>query len=261
MNEPLRIVALISGNGSNLQAIIEAVEQQALPARICAVISNNPHAPGLDHAHAAGIPTLALDHKIFSDRTAFDAALQDAIERFTPQLVVLAGFMRILGPAFTAHYEGRMLNIHPSLLPAFTGLNTHQRALEARITAASGIRPPWMSEVSKMQEHFFDLPLAALTEPFAGALPCATEHGASVHFVTRELDGGPVIIQARVPILDSDTIKTLAQRVLNAEHCIYPLAIRWFAEGRLQLIQGKVILDGLLLTAPVNYQHELSQTQ
>jgi len=216
MSEPLRIVALISGNGSNLQAIIEAIQQQALPARIWAVISNNPHAPGLEYAHAAGIPTQVIDHKTFHDRPTFDAALQHAIDHFAPQLIVLAGFMRILGSAFTTHYEGRMLNIHPSLLPAFTGINTHQRALDARIT----------------------------------------EHGASVHFVTRELDGGPVIIQARVPILDNDTIKTLAQRVLNAEHCIYPLAIRWFAEGRLRLIQGKVMLDGLLLTAPVHYQHE-----
>jgi len=218
MSEPLRIVVLISGNGSNLQAIIEAIQQQALPARICAVISNNPHALGLEHAHAAGIPTQVIDHKTFSDRPAFDAALQHAIDHFAPQLIVLAGFMRILGATFTAHYEGRMFNIHPSLLPAFTGINTHQRALEARIA----------------------------------------EHGASVHFVTHELDGGPVIIQARVPILANDTIQTLAQRVLNAEHRIYPLAIRWFAEGRLQLTQGKVILDGLLLTAPVNYQHELS---
>ncbi len=216
--EPLRIVALISGNGSNLQAIIKAIQQEALPATVCAVISNNPHAPGLEHARAAGIPTQVIDHKTFPDRVAFDTALQHAIDHFAPQLVVLAGFMRILGPAFTAHYEGRMLNIHPSLLPAFTGLNTHQRVLETKIK----------------------------------------EHGASVHFVTRELDGGPVIIQARVPILDNDTIQTLAQRVLNAEHCIYPLAIRWFAEGRLRLAQGKIMLDGLLLTAPVNYQHESS---
>ncbi len=221
MSEPLHIVVLISGNGSNLQAIIEAIQQQALPVRICAVISNNHHAPGLEYAHAAGIPTQVVDHKIFPDRAAFDAALQHAIDHFAPQLVVLAGFMRILGSAFTAHYEGRMLNIHPSLLPALTGLNTHQRALESRIT----------------------------------------EHGASVHFVTRELDGGPVIIQARVPILDNDTIKTLAQRVLNAEHCIYPLAIRWFAEGRLRFTQGKVMLDGLLLITPVNYQYEPSAPQ
>ena len=217
MSEPLRIVVLISGNGSNLQAIIEAIQQQALPAMICAVISNNARAPGLEHAHAAGIPTQVIDHKIFPDRSAFDAALQHAIDLLIPQLVVLAGFMRILGSAFTAHYEGRMLNIHPSLLPAFTGINTHQRALEAKIT----------------------------------------QHGASVHFVTRELDGGPVIIQSRVPILDTDTLQTLAQRVLNAEHRIYPLAIRWFAEGRLRLTQDKVMLDGLLLTTPVNYQHAL----
>lgn len=216
MSTPLPIVVLISGNGSNLQAIIEAIQQQVLPARICAVISNNPCATGLEYAHTAGIPTKIIHHKMFSDRREFDTALQNTIDQFTPQLVVLAGFMRILGPTFTAHYEGRMLNIHPSLLPAFTGLNTHQRALEAKVT----------------------------------------EHGASVHFVTCELDGGPVIIQARVPIADNDSINTLAQRVLNAEHSIYPLAIRWFAEGRLRLIQGEVMLDGQLLTTPVNYQHE-----
>ena len=213
---PLPIVVLISGNGSNLQAIMEAIAQQALSVEIRAVISNNPHAPGLLHAQEAGIPTRILAHKTFADRPAFDGALQSAIDSFEPELVVLAGFMRILGAEFVAHYAGHMLNIHPSLLPAFTGLNTHQRALD------SG----------------------------------ATEHGASVHFVTSELDGGPVIIQARVPILPNDNIKTLAQRVLEAEHRIYPLAIRWFAEGRLRLMQNQVTLDGIPLADPVNYEHE-----
>ncbi len=213
--QPLPIVVLISGNGSNLQAIIDAIQHQALPVEIRAVISSNPLAPGLQQAQKAGIPTQALDHKTFANRLTFDAALQSVIDNFDPELVVLAGFMRVLGTKFVAHYEGRMLNIHPSLLPAFTGLNTHQRALDA----------------------------------------AAMEHGASVHFVTSELDGGPVIIQARVPILPNDNTTTLAQRVLKAEHHIYPLAIRWFAEGRLQLAQGKIMLDKMPLTQPVDYQH------
>ena len=214
--QPLPIVVLISGNGSNLQAIIDAIQHQALPVEIRAVISSNPLAPGLQQAQKAGIPTQALDHKTFANRLTFDAALQSVIDNFDPELVVLAGFMRVLGTKFVAHYEGRMLNIHPSLLPAFTGLNTHQRALDAR----------------------------------------ATEHGASVHFVTSQLDGGPVIIHGRVPILSNDSAKTLAQRVLSVEHCIYPVAIHWFAEDRLQFTQGKIIFDGMPLTDPVNYKHE-----
>lgn len=212
---PLPIVVLISGSGSNLQAIIDAAARKELPVEIRAVISNNPSAFGLERARRAGIPALVLDHKAFPGRDAFDAALQTMIDRFEPALVVLAGFMRILGPGFVTHYLGRMLNIHPSLLPALPGLDTHNRALEA------GTR----------------------------------EHGASVHFVTNELDGGPVIVQARVPILPDDNVKTLAQRVLIQEHHIYSLAIRWFAEGRLQLDQerNQVVLDGTPLTSPVDY--------
>lgn len=213
--QPLPIAVLISGNGSNLHAIIQAIQNQALPAKISVVISNNPHAPGLQVAQQAGIPTRTLDHQAYADRAAFDTALQDTLDSFNPELVVLAGFMRILGTAFVTHYEGRMLNIHPSLLPAFTGLHTHQQALDKGVS----------------------------------------EHGASIHFVTHELDGGPVIIQARVPILPYDNIKTLAQRVLKVEHDIYPLAIRWFAEGRLRLAQGKIMLDGAPLSQPVDYKH------
>lgn len=211
----LPIVVLISGSGSNLQAIIDAVAGKALPVEIRAVISNNPNAFGLERARRAGIPALVLDHKSFPGRDAFDTALQTMIDRFEPALVVLAGFMRILGPGFVTHYLGRMLNIHPSLLPTLPGLDTHNRALE------TGMR----------------------------------EHGASVHFVTNELDGGPVIIQARVPIIPDDNVKTLAQRVLMQEHHIYPLAIHWFAEGQLQLDQehNQVVLDGTLLTSPVDY--------
>lgn len=216
MMQPLPIVVLISGNGSNLQAIIDAIRQQALPVQIRAVISSNPHAHGLERARHAGLATQVLDHKHFPDRRSFDAALQAVIDGHQPALVILAGFMRILSAEFVAHYRGRLLNIHPSLLPAFTGLNTHQRSLEAG----------------------------------------SAEHGASVHFVTSELDGGPVIIQARVPILPNDSVKDLAQRVLKEEHCIYPLAIRWFAEGRLQLAHDQVILDGHPLTTPVEYKHE-----
>jgi len=212
---PLPIVILISGNGSNLQAIIDETARKALPVEIRAVISNNPSAFGLERARRAGIPALVLDHKTFPGRDAFDAALQTMIDRFEPALVVLAGFMRILGPGFVTHYLGRMINIHPSLLPALPGLDTHNRAL------GTGMR----------------------------------EHGASVHFVTNELDGGPVIIQARVPILPDDNVKTLAQRVLMQEHHIYPLAIRWFAQGRLQLDHehNQVVLDGTPLTSPVDY--------
>ncbi|MEQ6342358.1 MAG: phosphoribosylglycinamide formyltransferase [Gammaproteobacteria bacterium] len=212
---PLPIVVLISGSGSNLQAIIDAAARKTPPVEIRAVISNNPNAFGLERARRAGIPALVLDHKTFPGRDAFDTALQTMIDRFEPALVVLAGFMRILGPGFVTHYLGRMLNIHPSLLPALPGLDTHSRAL------GTGMR----------------------------------EHGASVHFVTNELDGGPVIVQTRVPILPDDNVKTLAHRVLEQEHRIYPLAIHWFAEGRLQLDheRNQVVLDGTRLTSPVDY--------
>lgn len=207
---PLAVVALISGRGSNLQAIIDAAADGSLPAVIRAVISNRPGAAGLGRAARASIPTAVVDHTRYPDRAGFDAALQQAVDRYQPALVVLAGFMRVLTPDFVAHYHGRMLNIHPSLLPRFPGLHTHERAL------AEG----------------------------------ATEHGASVHFVTDDLDGGPVVLQARVPVLAGDTPERLAARVLVQEHRIYPEVIRWVAEGRLRMEGGQVLLDGAPLSAP-----------
>ncbi len=208
---PLPVVALISGGGTNLQALIDAA-RDGLPIDLRAVISNRPAAYGLTRARAAGIPAEVLDHRAFVDRAAFDRALMDLIDGYAPRLVVLAGFMRILTPAFVAHYRGRLLNIHPSLLPRHQGLDTHRRAL------AAGDR----------------------------------EHGASVHFVTDELDGGPVIVQARVAVEPGDSESALAARVLAREHVIYPLAVRWFAEGRLALAGDRVRLDGRLLDRPVD---------
>lgn len=199
----LPIVVLLSGSGSNLQAIIEA-SQKDLAVDIRAVISNRTDAYGLERARKAGIPTASIEHSRFESREAFDQALQQLIDKYEPMLVVLAGFMRILSPAFVAHYHGRMLNIHPSLLPKLRGLNTHQRAIE---------------EGEK-------------------------EHGATVHFVTAELDGGPGIVQARVAIEEDDTTETLANKVLEQEHRIYPQAINWYAQGRLELQNGVVYLDG-----------------
>ena len=201
------VVVLISGSGSNLQALIDSIVHDGNPARIAAVISNRADAYGLDRARQAGIATAVLDHKQFDGREAFDAALVEAIDAFDPQLVVLAGFMRILTPGFVRHYTGRLLNIHPSLLPKYKGLHTHQRALEA------GDR----------------------------------EHGCSVHFVSEELDGGPLVVQAVVPVQSDDSPSSLAQRVHEQEHVIYPLAVRWFAEGRLQLAAQGAMLDGQLL--------------
>ena len=200
-----RIVILISGRGSNMEAMIRARDQGRLPgAELAAVIANRPDAKGLQTAAAAGIATRVLDHKGFADRESFDAALADCIDGFQPDLVVLAGFMRILTEAFVRRFEGRLLNIHPSLLPAFPGLHTHQRALD------EGVRI----------------------------------HGCTVHFVTPALDHGPVVIQAAVPVLDEDDEATLAARVLAQEHVIYPQAVRWFVEGRLRLEQGRVRLAG-----------------
>jgi phosphoribosylglycinamide formyltransferase-1 len=201
---PAPVVILISGRGSNLQAIVQAMREGQLPIVIRAVISNNPAAPGLEIARAAGLATQVVDHRGYPDRTAFDRALLDAIDRHEPRLVVLAGFLRILGKAFIEHYAGRLMNIHPSLLPAFKGLDTHARAL------AAGVRG----------------------------------HGASVHFVGTDVDGGPIIVQAEVPVLPGDDAPTLAARVLKEEHRILPLAIRWFVEGRLSVRDGRVLLDG-----------------
>ncbi len=213
MTGPLSIVVLISGNGSNLQAIIDARDRDRLPVDIRAVISSNPSAGGLERARRAGIAAVAIDNMAFASRDAFDTALREHIDRCAPQLIVLAGFMRILTPGFVAHYAGRMINIHPSLLPKYRGLNTHQRALDAR----------------------------------------DTEHGASVHFVTTELDGGPVLIQARVPVYPADTAQQLADRVRNKEHLIFPLVIRWIAEGRLQWREERAYFDGKELTTPIQY--------
>ncbi len=201
---PTPVVILISGRGSNLQAILDEIHAGRLPITIRAVISNNPEAEGLQHARAAGVPTEIIDHRDYSERAQFDAALMQSIDRRTPRLVLLAGFTRILGNAFIHHYAGRLLNVHPSLLPAFRGLNTHARAL------AAGVRA----------------------------------HGASVHFVTSDLDGGPVIIQAGVPVRADDSAATLGARVLEEEHRIFPLAIRWYVEGRLTMRNGRVLLDG-----------------
>lgn len=201
---PTPVVILISGRGSNLHAIIEATRAGQLPIAIRAVISNNPAAPGLAVARAAGLSTQILDHHSYTERAGFDRALLEAIDRHEPRLVVLAGFLRILGKVFIDHYAGRIINIHPSLLPAFRGLNTHARAIEAG----------------------------------------ARQHGASVHFVSNEVDGGPIIIRAAVPVLPGDDARTLAARVLDEEHRILPLAIRWFVEGRLSLRDGRVLLDG-----------------
>ena len=197
-----RLVILISGRGSNMEAIVRA---QIPGAEVAAVVSNRPDAAGLRFAAAHGIPTVVVDHKAYGSRDAFDQALAEAIDRFHPDLVVLAGFMRILGEAFVARYAGRMMNIHPSLLPAFPGLHTHERAI------AEGCRL----------------------------------HGATVHFVTPSLDHGPIIIQAAVPVLPDDTPERLALRVLREEHRIYPQAIRWFVEGRLTLTpEGRVVVTG-----------------
>jgi phosphoribosylglycinamide formyltransferase 1 len=194
------IVILISGRGSNMEAIVRAAQQEQWPARVAAVISNRADAPGLAFAAANGIATAVVANKDYASRDAFDAALQRVIDSYTPDLVVLAGFMRILGAPFTAHYANRMLNIHPSLLPSFVGLHTHQQALDAGVKV----------------------------------------HGATVHFVTSLLDHGPIVAQATVPVLDSDTADSLAARILEQEHQLYPRAVRWFVEGKLTVTDGRV---------------------
>ena len=188
-----RVVVLISGNGSNLQALIDAQEDGSLPIKICAVISNKDNVQGLERANNHNIPAFVIDHNTFSSREEFDNRLIEIVDAQGADLIVLAGFMRILTPQFTDHYHGRMLNIHPSLLPKYQGLNTHQRAIDAG----------------------------------------DKEHGVSVHFVTAELDGGPVVIHAKVTIHDDDTAESLAKKTHIKEHQIYPLAVKWYAEGRL----------------------------
>ncbi len=195
-----RIVILISGRGSNMQALVEA----HLPCEIAAVISNDARAGGLEFAQRAGIATRVVEHRQYASREAFDAALAECIDAFSPDLVVLAGFMRILGKPFVERYAGRMVNIHPSLLPAFTGVHTHRRALE------QGVRV----------------------------------HGCTVHFVTPELDHGPIVVQAAVPVLPGDDEASLAARVLRQEHRVFPLAVRWFLEGRLSVDGQRVNVRG-----------------
>lgn len=188
-----------------MDAIVRACREQQWPARVAAVVANRPDAQGLDHARRHGIATAVVDHQAFATRELFDAALAAAIDAHAPDVVVLAGFMRILGAAFVRRYDGRLLNIHPSLLPAFPGLHTHRRAL------AAGCRVV----------------------------------GATVHFVTAELDHGPIVMQSAVPVLPDDDETALSRRVLATEHVIYPLALRWYVEGRLQVEQGRVRqLDG-----------------
>lgn len=198
-----RCVVLISGRGTNLSAILKATADADYPAEIVAVISNKPEATGLLLAQRAGVATEVVPSQGVTDREVYDQALLAAIDRHQADLVILAGFMRILTPGFVAHYAGRMINIHPSLLPSFTGMHTHQRALDAGVHV----------------------------------------HGCTVHFVTAELDHGPMIAQAAVPVYADDDASKLAARVLKEEHRIYPAAVRWFAEGRLKVVGQRVLLS------------------
>ena len=201
------IVVLISGSGSNLQAIIDACQSEQIAADIAMVISNRPNVLGLQRAEQAGIPHSCIDHTQFASREAFDQALNERLKTINPDMIVLAGFMRILTPSFVTNFHGKMVNIHPSLLPKYPGLNTHQRAID------DGER----------------------------------QAGVTVHLVTAELDGGPAIIQAAVDIEDNDDAKSLAAKVLIEEHTIYPRVISWFIDGRLSLTNGKVMLDNEIL--------------
>lgn len=211
MSGGLPIVVLVSGRGTNLEALLAAHARGDLPVEFRAVISNRPGVAALDRAAAHGVAAEVVDHKAYDERAAFDAALAETIDRHAPALIVLAGFMRILTDGFIERYRDRMLNIHPSLLPDFRGLHTHSRALEAGVE----------------------------------------RHGATVHFVTPELDGGPAILQATVPVEPGDTEETLAARVLDREHRIFPLAVRWFAQGRLTFDGETARLDGTALATPV----------
>ena len=204
---PSRIVVLISGSGTNLQALIDACNSADYPGEIVGVISNKADAYGLVRAQNSNIATHAISHKAFDSRESYDHALIEKIDALKADVVVLAGFMRILTPAFVQHFSGKLLNIHPSLLPKYQGLNTHQRALDAK----------------------------------------DQEHGVSVHFVTEELDGGPVILQAKVPVFDGDTADDLASRVHEQEHRIYPLVVKWFCSKRVTMIGDNAVLDGNVL--------------
>ncbi len=202
-----KIVVLISGSGSNLQSLIDSCRSGAIGAQIVAVISNQANAYGLVRAQQAGIPACYLDAKQYTDRQAYDAALLAQVDQFQPDLVVLAGFMRILSAQFVNHFAGKLLNIHPSLLPKYPGLHTHRKALE------NGDKG----------------------------------HGTSVHFVTEELDGGPIILQAKVPIFEQDSEEDIIERVKAQEHAIYPLVVEWFISGRLTMQKGNAVLDNQIL--------------
>lgn len=210
----LTCAVLVSGGGTNLQAFIDAVAAQTLDIELAVVISNRPDAFGLERAKSAGIDALCVDHTLFDSRESFDDELAGTLERYRPELVMLAGFMRILTPTFVNRFAGRLLNIHPSLLPRHPGLNTHQRALDAG--------DQW--------------------------------HGSTVHFVTEQLDGGPPIVQGRVPVRDDDDVMTLAARVLKLEHRIYPHAVGLMAAGRVEYREHKAWLDGRPLAAPIPFE-------
>ncbi len=214
MNSKGNIVVLISGSGSNLQAIIDAVADGSIPGQIAAVVSNKADAYGLERARNADIAARVLDHREYPDRESYDADLSKLIDEYEPELVILAGFMRILTEGFVNHYLGRMLNVHPSLLPKYRGLNTHARAIEA------GDR----------------------------------EHGVSIHFVTPELDGGPVILQASVPVYENDTPEDLASRVLEKEHVIYPMVASWFLTGKVQLVDNRVFFNDVVQEQPLKLE-------
>ena len=217
MTAPLPVVVLVSGRGTNLRALLGTQAAGWLPVAFRAVVSNRPGAPALDHAARRGIRAETVDHTAYPDREHFEAELRARIDAHAPGLVVLAGFMRILTHGFIEHYRDRLINIHPSLLPDFRGLHTHERALAAGVT----------------------------------------RHGATVHFVTPELDGGPAVLQASVPVHADDDADTLAARVLEREHRIYPLAVRWFAEGRLRFDGSNAWLDGRRLDEPLRDPPEI----
>lgn len=209
-----RLVVLVSGKGSNFEAVVQATRSGQIPAQVVALISNRPQAGALERATRLGIPAKVINHQTYPDRTAFDQALMTTIDAYEPDLVILAGFMRILTPGFVEHYLGRLINIHPSLLPQYPGLHTHARALADQVR----------------------------------------QHGASVHFVTQDLDGGPVVLQAAVPIQEGDTAERLAERVHAIEHRLYPLAITWFVMGRLRLEHNRATLDGSPLEGPLRLE-------
>lgn len=213
------LVVLISGSGSNLQAIIDAINNHELDAEIKAVISNQATAAGLQRAEKAGIPTHVVDHKLFPDRELFDQAMIQIIDQIKPDLVILAGFMRILSKVFIEHFRHGLMNIHPSLLPKYKGLNTHRQAIENHDSV----------------------------------------HGASVHYVSHELDSGPIVIRAEVPVLASDTVETLAQRVLIEEHRIYPMAIQMHLEGRLTFSKDRLLLDNRPLVKALTWKENKLQ--